>query len=207
MRNLASILTVMILFLGTVAAAQTEETGSAPVFDAELVLADRVLGDPDAPIEIKDYSALTCRFCADFHLNTLPALKSEFIDTGRVKLVFRDMAVNEAGIDAHALARCVPEERYYPFLDLLFQQQAAWLNENYRENLKSLALLAGVDGATAEACWANQAIAEGVMEMGFEGSRKYDVRNTPTFVFNDGEARLVGAESIEAFRRVIESLE
>lgn len=203
----------LILVAAPGAMAQTPETdteapapGAAtplPDIDAERALSPRVLGDADAPVTIYDYSALTCGHCADFHLNTLPDLKEEFIETGKVKLVFRDMPFNEAGVLAHALARCAPKPRYWALLDLLFAQQRQWVQSETRASLKQLASLAGMDADTVEACWANRQIEDGVLQTALGGRQKYNVRSTPTFVFNDGEDRIVGAQDIEAFRDVI----
>ena len=206
-------LAALVLFAAPHARAQSPETdtqspmpGEAtplPDIDPGRALSPRVWGDDDAPLTIYDYSALTCGHCADFHLNTLPALKEEFIETGKVKLVFRDMPFNEAGVLAHALARCAPKSRYWAMLDLLFGQQRQWVQSNTRESLKQLASLAGMDTDTVEACWANRRLEDGVLQTALGGRQKYDVRSTPTFVFNDGEDRIVGAQDIEAFRDVI----
>jgi protein-disulfide isomerase len=74
-------------------------------------LSERVLGDPNAPITILEYSSLTCPHCASFHANTLPQLKKDYIDTGKVKLVFRDFPFDRAALQASMLARCSNPER------------------------------------------------------------------------------------------------
>jgi protein-disulfide isomerase len=151
------------------------------------LLADRVLGDPKAPITVIDYASLTCSHCAKFHTDTLPEFKKNWIDTGKAKLIFRDFPLDRYALRASKLARCLGSgERYFNFLDVLFTGQASWIeSKNIDVALTGMAKLAGLSQKQIEACDANKELAEGIVAMRQVGSSKYNVESTPTIVIND----------------------
>src|SRR5689334_24538334 len=87
---------------------------------------DHVLGKAEAPVTIFEYASLTCPHCAAFDQETLPKIKENWIDTGKAKLVFRDYPLDQAALKAAMLARCAPPDRFYGFIDVLFQSQTSW---------------------------------------------------------------------------------
>jgi protein-disulfide isomerase len=87
---------------------------------------ERVLGSPDAPVTIVEYASLTCPACADFHVNTLPDLKERYIDTGKVRLVYRDFPLDAAALAASAIALCAPEPQFFRFIDVFYRNQQRW---------------------------------------------------------------------------------
>lgn len=191
------------LFLVVTHAAPTV---AAPL-STEAALEDRVLGDPAAPVTILDYSSMTCPHCADFSNKTLPRIKKEFIDTGKAKLVFRDFPFDGAALKAAMLARCAPPERYYGLLDLLFQKQDQWAHAaDPLLALGRLGKLAGLSQADIDACFANQALADGILKIRMDGEKKYGIESTPTFIFNDGKEKLAGALSFDEFAKTINKL-
>lgn len=179
----------------------------AQTVDAAAVLADRVLGDPKAPVTIYDYSSMTCPHCAQFHLNTLPELKTKYVDTGKVKFVFRDFPFDRPALMAAAMARCAPAERYYPLLDILFKQQGQWSRAaDPMQALAQIGKLAGMPQATIDACWAEKAVIDGVIKSRMDGEKLFKIDSTPTFIINDGAAKISGAQSVEAFAKIIDPL-
>lgn len=179
---------------------------AAPLSGPE-ALADRVLGNADAPVTIVDYSSLTCPHCARFHLDTLPRLKKEYIDTGKVRFIFRDFPFDRAALDGSKLARCVNPDRYYGFLDVLFKGQDQWSRAaDPTLALSRLAKLAGLNQADIDACLADTALADGIVMSRMDGEKKYKVESTPTFIFNDGAERIEGARAFEDFAKVIDKL-
>lgn len=88
--------------------------------------AEQVLGDPAAPVEMREYSSLSCPHCASFHRETLPELKAKYIDTGKVKLVFRDFPLNLQAWIASGVAHCGGDERFFPLLETFFAEQGRW---------------------------------------------------------------------------------
>lgn len=172
-------------------------------------LSERVLGDPNAPITILEYSSLTCPHCASFHANTLPQLKKDYIDTGKAKLVFRDFPFDRAALQASMLARCSNPERYFGFLDVLFKSQNKWAGaSDPAQALAQTGKLAGVGDQQFKECLANEALANKLIERRLEAEQKYQVQSTPTFVIMRGDTieKVVGAQPIAEFARVIDKL-
>ena len=98
----------------------------------EEALKERVLGQANAPVTIIEYSSLSCPHCAQFHNNVLPKLKKNYIDTGKVKLVYRDFPLGGPAYIAAMMARCAKPDRYFQFLDVLFRDQANWARSHRR---------------------------------------------------------------------------
>jgi protein-disulfide isomerase len=93
---------------------------------AQARFAVKVLGDPDAPVEIREYSSLTCPHCRSFHMETLPSVKADYIDTGKAKLVYRDFPLDLRAWLAAAVAHCAGPERFFTFLGVLYDEQERW---------------------------------------------------------------------------------
>ena len=163
----------------------TRQTSAAPPAPRQAAekndpLSERVLGDPNAPITILEYSSLTCPHCAAFHANTLPQLKKDYIDTGKVKLVFRDFPFDRAALQASMLARCSNPERYFGFLDVLFKSQNKWAGaSDPAQALAQTGKLAGVGDQQFKECLANEALANKLIERRLEAEQKYQVAVHP----------------------------
>ena len=118
---------------------------------------DRILGSPDAPITIIEYSSLTCPHCASFHKDTLPQLKEEWIETGRARLVYRHFPFDGLGLRAALVANCMEGNLHFVFLDALFKGQEKWArSQDPIGSLARIAGLAGMDKATFDRCIADQ---------------------------------------------------
>lgn len=182
------------------------ESAAEAVSDPAFVYEDRVLGAADAPVEMVEVSSLLCGHCAHFHKDTLPLLKKEYIETGKVRLVFRDHSLGHPlAMAAAMVARCAPETTFFPLLDSLFANQKAWAGaENSLEALKGYAGLAGLDGAAIAACLDSEAVFEGI-RAGEAWAQEHGVDSTPSFLI-DGDPVVLGAQPIEAFRAVLDPL-
>ncbi len=198
----------VIVLPTTTAAASTaaEQTAQKTENDP---LSERVLGDPDAPITILEYSSLTCPHCATFHAQTLPELKKQYIDTGKAKLMFRDFPFDAVGLRASMLARCSNPDRYFGFLDVLFKSQDKWARA--QDPLKALAQtgkLAGVGQEQFDACMANETLINKLLERRMEAEQKYQVNSTPSFIISKGDVteRVEGAQPLEVFARAIDKV-
>lgn len=168
----------------------------------ELLPDDMVLGSPDAKVTIVEYASLTCPHCAHFHKDTLPKIKSEFVDTGKVKLVYRDFPFDEASLRAAMMARCAGKERYFGFLDALFSTQEAWANPNgWKTGLARIGKLGGMSQETFDKCLVDKSVEDAILAKRLEGNQKYGVDSTPTFFIN-GE-KVSGAYPFEHFAEVI----
>lgn len=171
--------------------------------DVDKALAPRVLGDVDAPVTILEYSSLTCPHCAAFHNTTLPTLKKEYVETGKVKLEMRDFPLDQYALRAAAMARCASEARYFALMDLLFKQQAKWSRaQNPIDELKKIGRFAGIAPDLADACMTNTALLDGILNARLQAQRTHEIQSTPTFIV--GNTKVTGNQPMENFRQVID---
>ncbi|MEM7041285.1 MAG: DsbA family protein [Pseudomonadota bacterium] len=166
---------------------------------------ERAIGDADAPVTIIEYSSLTCPHCAAFHNEVLPDLKERYVETGKVRMIFRDFPLNEPAVDAAVLAHCAGPDRYVGFLDVLFQTQASWASAgDTRGALKQLGKLGGLSDSEMDACFADESMVDGVLQSRLVGQNEHRVQSTPTFVIN-GETH-AGNRTIDEFAEIIDPL-
>ena len=162
--------------------AQTAEAGEIPV---PVVAADEmVLGQADAPVTIVEYFSLGCPHCKNFHETILPQLKTEYIDTGKARLVFRDFPLDGVALAAAQLTRCVSPMAYFAMVDTLFAQQKIWHVKDGVAQVATIAKGAGMDQAGFDACLANQAVRDKIIAGTQEGADVYQVQSTPTVIVN-----------------------
>jgi len=165
-------------------------------------LGDMVMGDENAPVTIYEYASLTCSHCANFHTETLPALKEEYIDTGKVKLVFREFPFDPVATAASMVARCADKDRYFPLVSALFQLQGTWLKDDPVKGLQKVAQQAGFTQESFDACLQNQTVLDGVNWAKERASKEFGITSTPTFFVN-GEI-VNGNVPIGTFREKID---
>jgi len=178
-----------------------DQSEPAPVVP-EVKEGDKFLGKADAPVTIVEYFSLGCPHCKNFHENILPKLKTDYIDTGKVRLVFRDFPLDGVAYGAALLTRCMNDLAYFPMVDTLFAQQATWHVQNGVEQIKTIAKSAGLDDAAFNACLNNQANKDQIKAMQDEAANKLKIDSTPTFFINDRV--LKGVSQYEAFKATID---
>lgn len=148
-------------------------------------LGEMVMGDENAPVTIIEYASMTCGHCGSFHNNTMPSLKEKYIDTGKAKLLFREFPGDPRAAAAFMLARCAPEDRYFPLIDVLFKQQAVWVQSaNVVDDLFKISKLAGFTQEAFDACLKNQELLDNVLAVKNKAVEDYGVGATPTFFIN-----------------------
>lgn len=207
MREIWLALVVALALAGvSPAAAQAPKPGTA---SAESLLAptgqDRVLGKPDAPITIVEYASLSCSHCARFANVVLPKLKEKWIDTGKAKLILRDFPLDEAALRAEMLARCVPPERFYPLVEMMFETQDKWVvAKEWRAALEKLVRVAGIGKKEFDGCLADKALEDQVTQSRLTASQQFGVNSTPTFFING--KKFEGEPSLEAFEKLLSGL-
>lgn len=146
---------------------------------------DMVLGKADAPATIIEFSSLTCPHCAAFHADTLQKIKQEWIATGKAKLVYRDFPLDGVAMGAAMLARCVPAERYFAFLDILFGSQRQWAySANPLASLQGLARFAGLSDERFKQCMTDNAMMSAIQAKQKDAEKQYKIDSTPQFVVN-----------------------
>ena len=189
--------TVLLLLLAWPVDAQT-------LPPKEEILADRVLGDPKAPVTLEEYASLTCPHCAAFHKDVLPVLKKDYIDTGKVKLVYRDYPLDRLALAATMMARCAPKERYFGLLETLMRTQESWARSpDPNAALQRLGQVAGLSKESFDACMNDKEVFDGIMAIRAEYDEKVKITGTPTFVLDGRKLNI--ANSADEFRKVLDA--
>ena len=146
---------------------------------------DHVLGKADAPITIIEYASFTCPHCAEFNKEILPEVKAKYVDTGKAKLVYRDFPLDQWALRASVLARCAPADKYFGFVDVLFQNQVTWATaKDPMAALEKIGMLGGVSSAQFSACMQDKKLQDAVLAQSLQGQKEFDVQGTPTIIVN-----------------------
>lgn len=172
--------------------AMAEDKAAAPKIDVAAAMADRVLGNPDAPVTIYEYASMTCSHCAAFHKFGLPFIKSELIETGKAKLIFRDFPLDNFAVKAAAMARCAPADKFYPLLSMIMAEQERWAKASAPdEAVQKIGVLAGMEPEYIKACMADEDLKKAMMASMQDAQKTYAVSATPTFIFKKGDERMM----------------
>ncbi len=193
---LRAILALPLLLIGLVMGASAQ-AASAPAQYRELIE-----GKTTAKVMVVEYASLTCPHCAHFYVENFPELKKNYIDTGKIKFVFRDLPTppQNLAMAAAALARCVPNNKGLTFIGALYKNQQEWM-KNPEEELRKYAGLSGLDKDGFDACLTNQDVIGELNRVAQTGLSLYKVQRTPSFVVND---ELVEFENYQALATAID---
>jgi protein-disulfide isomerase len=167
-------------------------------------LPDLVLGKADAPVTIIEYASMTCPHCANFHKTTYPALKSKYIDTGKVRFIFREFPLDDLAAAASMLARCAGGEKAIALIDVLFASQDKWATRDPIPALLQIAKQAGFTQASFDTCLKDQKLYNDILAVRERASKEFKVESTPT-LFVNGKMQKGGA-SIEELDKLIQPL-
>jgi protein-disulfide isomerase len=166
-------------------------------------LPEQVLGAAEAPVTVVEYASMTCGHCANFHEKTYPELKKRYIDTGKVRFIFREFPLDPLAAAGFMLARCAGEGKYFPMVETLFSQQRQWAVQKPLPPLLAIAKQAGFTEDSFNKCLADQKLLEDVEKVR-ERATKLGVSSTPTFFING--KKISGAVSIDDFAKEIDPL-
>ncbi|MBC8445346.1 MAG: DsbA family protein [Rhodospirillaceae bacterium] len=145
-------------------------------------MAEKSIGSADAPVTMIEYSSLTCPHCANFHTDVLPSIKKDFIDTGKVRLVFWDFPLGNLAMAAAMIARCSGQNNYVPMVDALFRSQATWSHSDTPfDAIAGIARLSGMSIDDVENCLDNQELLKALQAVSKDASENLGVESTPTF--------------------------
>ena len=157
---------------------------------------EMTLGDPKAKIVVIEYAAPMCPHCKHMNEEGIPVLKANYINLGKVYYIFRVFPIGQPDVAAESLARCLPKEQYFPFIDLLYSKQESWDPEygiqDVEGGLVAMARIAGLSGDQAIACMHDPVKNKRVMDVANDGAKRFGINGTPTFVIN-GEVQTPGA--------------
>lgn len=175
---------------------------------------DPVKGDPNAPVTVVEFSDFQCPFCSRFFVQTLPQLQETYIDTGKVKLVYRDLPLDNLHPNARPAAiaaECADEQgKFWDYHDVLFSKQAEWGGQSsdaVSETFQTYASDLGLESASFESCLSSSEISDEVND-DFVDATLYGATGTPTFFVGneeDGFIKIVGAQPFNAFKAIIDS--
>lgn len=183
--------------------------GAAHAQDADIdtsSIAEMVQGDPDAPVTIIEYASYTCPHCATFHKGVYQKIKENYIDTGKVKLIYREVYFDRYGLWASMVARCGGPDKFFGISDLIYEGQGDWTRAGDANaivgELRKIGKLAGLDDAALDACFQDADKAQTLVAWFQENAEADGVTGTPSFVVN---GQKVANMSYEEFAALIET--
>ena len=166
---------------------------------------DMAMGDANAPVTVIEYASMTCPHCAKFHNAYLPEIKKKYIDTGKVRLVFREFPLDRAAYQASILARCSGADRFFPYIKILFTQQSNWARaKDQKTALAKLGQMGGVSISTFDGCLADKKLGDGILKTRKDGTDNHKIESTPSFII-DGKT-YAGSLDLAAFSKVVDPL-
>lgn len=205
---IAALCAIALSGCGRGSASADERSGadiSKPGAENAGAFADMSLGDPNASVTVIEYASVTCPGCASFHENIFPQIKHDYIDTGKVRFVFREFptAPAELSIAGSMLARCAADshgtDAYFLIVDSLFRTQRTWIfGGNARAELIRIASQAGMDEAAFDACVRREELIEFINKNINVAKEKYSIRTTPSFIIDDQLRQFRNAEEFTA---------
>ena len=153
-----------------------------------------IKGAPKAPLTLYEYSSFGCPHCADFHLNFLPKLEKEYVETGLLKIVFVSFPLDKKSMKAAMLARCMTYDNYHNFVTTLFDKQRRWLLASDDTPLFKYAAEFGLSYDEATACISNDAVASDIIADRQQGIKQLKMDGTPAFLISgiDGNEVIYG---------------
>ena len=172
------------------------------VLNAAPAEGDMAMGPDTAKVTVIEYASASCPHCAAFYKDVFPVLKSEYIDTGKIKFIFREFPHNDPALAAFMVARCAPKEKYFALVDVFFKTQDAWLQDPLA-GLNKIAQQAGFTKESFDACLKNETVAKAILDVR-KTADGLGVTGIPTFFIN-GEM-LDGEKKIEDLRAKIDPL-
>lgn len=177
------------------------ETAATPI-----EITDMAEGSPDAPVTVIEYSSFTCPHCADFHAEQYKQMKADFIDTGKVRFVYREVYFDRPGLWAGMIARCGGEMRYFGIIGMIFDKQRDWIGDGKGEtiaaNLRKIGLSAGLTEDELDTCLADGDTAQAMIDHYEANLKEYDIKGTPSVVVN---GTLHGNMAYSKLKEIIEA--
>jgi protein-disulfide isomerase len=169
-------------------ATPTEPTTPEPAPDAPVVT-EMIAGNPLARVEVIEYASFTCPHCAAFHADQYQQLKADYIDTGKIRFVYREIYFDRFGLWASMIARCGGPDRFFGIAEMIYAQQQDWIAGGadpalIADNLRQIGRVAGLDDATLDACMADEATAQALVAWFEENSARDGIDSTPSFLIN-----------------------
>ena len=200
MNKITSITLIIIFFLFS--SLNANETSVL-----EITESDFVVGNENAPITIIEYASMSCSHCASFHNNTLGDIKTEYIDTGKVRFVFRDFPFNYPALLGSMVMQCISKDIRYDYMNALYMLQHNWVfseNTKTKQELYKIMQSGGMTKNEFDSCLSNADLENYILEGVMAAQKEFDIRSTPSFLVN---GKLIeGNKNIKEFRQIIDKI-
>ena len=161
------------------------------------------IGSHEAIVKIKIFSSLTCPHCADFHMNVVSKIKENYLESGKVQLIFIDFPLDQAAFNASKLLHCLDKEKRMNFLDIIYKDQKKWTDgpnlEDINKNLKKIVKNLGISSEKFDKCIIDEEISDKILNERIDASKKYSITSTPTIIIN--EKKLEGSASFKNIKK------
>jgi protein-disulfide isomerase len=171
-----------------VSAANAQEASTDGAEAKTVEIQEMVLGNPDSKVEVIEYASFTCIHCANFHNGALKELKKNYVDTNKIKFVYREVYFDAPGLWASAIARCGDGSKFFGISDLLYKDNAPWARKGsaaeVADELRKIGRLAGLENEQLESCLADRDKFRSLVEWFQANAEKDDITSTPSFVIN-----------------------
>lgn len=169
-------------------------------------LEDLSIGKKDAKVTIVEYASLTCGHCANFHNKVFPDLKKKYVDTGKVRFIYREFPLDNLALAASMVGRCLSStDKAMSFTSVLFKNPRAWITRNPVDDLFAIAKQAGFTRESYNKCLEDNALAKKIIEQREIASKEFGVDATPTFFIN-GKPLNTRSDTIKSFEAVLDPL-
>ncbi len=168
-------------------------------------LPDLAMGNANAPVTIVEYASMTCGHCANFHNKILPVLKEKYIDTGKVRLVFREFPLDERAALASMMARCAGGDKALPLISMLFSKQDDWAaaKNDFLPKIFKFGQQVGITKQTFDECRQNEKLIKDIIAVRDRGNTSFGVNQTPTFFIN---GKKMDGGTVEDFEKALAPL-
>ena len=167
-----------------------------------------VLGMDSAPVKIKIFSSFTCPHCANFHINAVSKIKENYVESGKVQLIFIDFPLDQAAFNASKLLHCLDKKKQLGFLDTIYENQDKWTSgqnlDEINDNLKKMVQVLGISSKQFDKCLNDEIIADKILNGRIDGHEKYSIDATPTIIIN--EKKLEGSANFKNIKKKIEKI-
>ena len=169
-------------------------------------IVEMVQGNEDADVTLIEYASYTCPHCANFHAGPYKQLKADFIDTGKIKFIYREVYFDRYGLWASMIARCAGPEKFFGISDLIYKEQSNWARaggaSEIVDELRKIGRLAGLENDQLEACLMDANKAQTLVTWYQENATRDGVESTPSFVLN---GRQIDNQAYDSFKELIEA--
>ena len=166
------------------------------------------LGNENAPVKIKIFSSFTCPHCANFHIKIFPEIKENYVESGKVQMIFIDFPLDQSAFNASKLLHCLDKEKQIAFMDTIYEKQSLWTSGNneieINDNLKTISKNFGIDSVQFNKCLNDNIISDRILNGRIDAQKKYSINSTPTIVIN--EKKFTGDVSFKNLQKKIEKL-